>query len=1048
MLSRLVLRPFLRVLLAALISGLIPSAARPPLTSALSPAGQLGPVRNSTALAQPQPAPLASVPVAPPANAHSSGLPASSATGIRAQYESHHTLNGVFDGRFATPRAGVAVEPGPFHLSDGDNPTTTFVLAAGPHQSIDLDIWAHSYHWYWGVEASIAVRPVGTTTWNGVGVFSVGGTDGQPNGASASRRITLGGAASPQSALEVQLNCSGYKGGECTFSNVHTTRETLGWRFDASAGNVGMPTDQIYAGVYAETYNGIIPRGDPFLGIDTTRSGGGASNWHSFALQGPLLRLPPLTSTDQLTVSVNWARAITGPIPDGFSASGLDLAFVTAGTNAQTIGIMSLPGGTTDAPWTRTSSDPLATTLSGMLGRLRLSGILGGAPRLIAIDAIAFYVNGKLVPVPSDQVVGKCDCNKGGRVERVAGDPVNTFSGAFLLHATDLALPSVGPALRFGRTYTSMFADPATYPATTLGSGWRHTFAAALTLPGSTGSETQTVIYEAPTGNRLRFYDDGMADTTLDPAPGVYATLVRASGTYTLTMRDQSIQRFNSQGQLIEQRDPAGHAQTFLYYSAPGTAGDGELERVTDVVSGRSLVLNYLAVNGQPRIASVSGPLNQSVQFTYTVSGDLATTTDLRGGITTYGYAGVPHLLTSVRDAANVLQVTNTYDALHRITRQDAPNESVTIYAYAPEGDGSATTITIHASDSTTDTVVIDHYRRDGSLAYQEQNGQFMGYATFDASFTPNVQVNGNGAATMLENDSAGLHTHLTDTLEQAVHAQYDALNRPVLVTDTLGIATAYQYDQDNNLTQVTTGITTSSSLRATTLYTYSFDVQYPGDSVLSDQRSADGVVTHYGYNAYGQVSAVTVGDGTSIAQNIGYAYDALGRRTSTTTGVGTSLARTDRTSYNADNTVASTTQNYIDGSFDPAHPDEDVTTTYGYDTLGRRMWMRNALGQYAVTHYDPQGQVDWTARNFQAVGWSGGALPATPPAYSPTQPDTNVATFYGYDGLGRATLVTETGILSGSFNPSTLQFSTTTARVTRTEYDELSRPVTVTLNY
>src|SRR5439155_24602570 len=130
------------------------------------------------------------------------------------------------------------------------------------------------------------------------------------------------------------------------------------------------------------------------------------------------------------------------------------------------------------------------------------------------------------------------------------------------------------------------------------------------------------------------------------------------------------------------------------------------------------------------------------------------------------------------------------------------------------------------------------------------------------------------------------------------------------------------------------------------------------------------------------------------------------------------------------------------------AHPDQDVTTTYGYDLLGHRIWTRDALGQYDVTQYDAQGQVNWTARNFRATGWSGGALPATPPPYSPTQPDANVATFYGYDGLGRATLVTETGILSGDFNPSTLQFSTTTARVTRTEYDELSRPVTVTLNY
>jgi len=54
-----------------------------------------------------------------------------------------------------------------------------------------------------------------------------------------------------------------------------------------------------------------------------------------------------------------------------------------------------------------------------------------------------------------------------------------------------------------------------------------------------------------------------------------------------------------------------------------------------------------------------------------------------------------------------------------------------------------------------------------------------------------------------------------------------------------------------------------------------------------------------------------------------------------------------------------------------------------------------------------------------------------------PDDPDHNVATLYGYDGLGRSALITETGILTETFNPTT-----------RTEYDALSRPMTVTLNY
>src|SRR6185295_15773738 len=67
---------------------------------------------------------------------------------------------------------------------------------------------------------------------------------------------------------------------------------------------------------------------------------------------------------------------------------------------------------------------------------------------------------------------------------------------------------------------------------------------------------------------------------------------------------------------------------------------------------------------------------------------------------------------------------------------------------------------------------------------------------------------------------------------------------------------------------------------------------------------------------------------------------------------------------------------------------------------------------------------------------------------FSAATPERNIATLYGYDGLGRTSLVTETGILTGSFNVATLRFSAATTRVTRTQYDELGRPVTVTLNY
>src|SRR5689334_16165114 len=62
MLSRFALRPLLRLLLAALITGLFPSNARPLLLSTPLPSAQFGPVGQSTVQAQPQMAPLSSVP--------------------------------------------------------------------------------------------------------------------------------------------------------------------------------------------------------------------------------------------------------------------------------------------------------------------------------------------------------------------------------------------------------------------------------------------------------------------------------------------------------------------------------------------------------------------------------------------------------------------------------------------------------------------------------------------------------------------------------------------------------------------------------------------------------------------------------------------------------------------------------------------------------------------------------------------------------------------------------------------------------------------------
>ena len=108
---------------------------------------------------------------------------------------------------------------------------------------------------------------------------------------------------------------------------------------------------------------------------------------------------------------------------------------------------------------------------------------------------------------------------------------------------------------------------------------------------------------------------------------------------------------------------------------------------------------------------------------------------------------------------------------------------------------------------------------------------------------------------------------------------------------------------------------------------------------------------------------------------------------------------------------------------------------------------MKDVFNRASVTHYDAKGQVDWTARNVTPLQFDNQGQVLFQ-AFSPTLPDRNVATRFGYDGLGRTILVTETGMLTGSFTLASRLFSQAEERVTRTQYDTQSRPITVTLNY
>lgn len=648
--------------------------------------------------------------LAPPTGAGSTGLTPADLPALHQQYEPRQAAHGGLDGSFSIlPQTLVTIPDPPLQTETGENAVETIVsIPASASDALILNLTVSSQSWNGyvsggTVRASIAVQLDPNGPWTNLsGVLTVAdaGSGAPVIQSIRDRWINLGSTIPTQRAFNLKLSCNGgyYSLGTCQWSNIRAGHHApgSGWGFvnDNGYWNSAAPTAAYSYVTSMAPVNGQRPPDGRYLRVETPPLSGYNRTLSYTLYASPLLRVPTFpaaTTTHSVTVRLQFARELFNP-SGSITSSGSSLTFVPQQGFSQVL--WELPPGSSQG-WQSAYGAPLSTTYAGQYGHLVLTIPAGETPMVRAFDSITFVQDGQPFAVPLDQLTGKCACEQGGRSQNIFGDPVNTASGAFLLSATDLSLGSAGPDLTFDRTYTSLFADTASYPVTPLGPGWRQRFGAALTLAGTTGGEPNTVIYEAATGNRLRFLAtvDGLGYA---PAPGVRATLMRqADGTYTLTNRDQSRERFDSQGRLVEQRDPQGHTQALMYDST------GQLATVTDAATGRALTFAYTSVAGQVRMASVTDSANRVITYGYTSGGELQTATDLRGGVTTYAYAGTTHRLTSVTRPDGVTHVTNQYDAQGRVQQQDDAAGVITLYTYTPTPAGGQTTCSTMCTDPT-----------------------------------------------------------------------------------------------------------------------------------------------------------------------------------------------------------------------------------------------------------------------------------------------------------------------------------------------------------
>lgn len=252
------------------------------------------------------------------------------------------------------------------------------------------------------------------------------------------------------------------------------------------------------------------------------------------------------------------------------------------------------------------------------------------------------------------------------------GGPVDFVSGKLWFAQPDFALS--GPfGLSVSHRYDSNFAQ---YQGD-LGIGWRESYGAYLDLSGI--ATFGNVVYHTANCSSVTFPAYGSTGKAYDQYSGDHL-IANTDGTFTITMWDASVQRFDAQGRLSSVADRIGNVQTIARDAT------GRISTVTDSL-GRTLVYAYDTKN---RILSVtSNPTGASVTFTYDsgtncFTGDLCSAKQGDGATWHYQYYdstqfGGNHLLEYVIDPLNHISEYNKYqlidygdgNAHYRVTHQE-----------------------------------------------------------------------------------------------------------------------------------------------------------------------------------------------------------------------------------------------------------------------------------------------------------------------------------------------------------------------------------------
>ena len=320
-------------------------------------------------------------------------------------------------------------------------------------------------------------------------------------------------------------------------------------------------------------------------------------------------------------------------------------------------------------------------------------------------------------------------------------------------------------------------------------------------------SQNATASLTDGRGNQSRFVLDalgqvtsqtdalGQTTTTVRDANGLPTRITRPNGAVT-TMA------YDAKGNLLTTTDPVGATTIFTYepvFNQVKTIRDpkgntttinydvkGNPIEIIDALSNRT----QMSYDARGLLLLVTSAVGTAVQtttsFAYNGNGNLVTTTNPKGDVTTLAYNSAGNVSNST-DAEN--RVTQfTYDARNRLITVLDADLKTTQYGYDPKGNLTQ----VRDAKNQLTTFVYDGLDRLAS-------------ATNPLGFTETFTYDGNGNLTSTTNRNS-----------QTIAFNYDALNRlisktrPPTSTETNPYVTNFAYDSVGNLSSVinpTTGV-------------------------------------------------------------------------------------------------------------------------------------------------------------------------------------------------------------------------------------------------